>query len=129
MAEKAELSIYDLPNVVLINVGTNDATQNLSVTNAASRLGKLVDHIIDVVPNVTVVVSTLLPRSDAAAEKNVITINSGYRALVTDRQNAGKKVQLAEMHNGAIQLKDLQDGTHPTDAGSVDYLEYRNWLP
>ncbi|KAL1608357.1 hypothetical protein SLS60_003298 [Paraconiothyrium brasiliense] len=123
VAAKVSCAIDQKPNLVLINAGTNDALradQNGGVSfaqGAQGRMKDMIDDILSLVPDVTVILSTLLPNGNAAANNYAGTINAGFRSLVTSYQSAGKKVQLADMNTGFIVQSDLPDGTHPTDAG------------
>ena len=114
-----------MPNVVLINAGTNDANQDgktESVAGTGGRMKELINGIFAEVPEAVVVLSTLLPTD--GNQKNVDDINNQYRALVKEFDNAKKegddptyKVILAEMADGFITTGDLHDGTHPTPEG------------
>jgi lysophospholipase L1-like esterase len=123
VASKVSCAINQKPNLVLINAGTNDAVrsdQNGGLTfaqGAQGRMKTMIDEILTQVEDVTVILSTLLPNGNAAANNYVNTINAGYRSLVSSYQSAGKKVQLADMNTGWITQSELPDGTHPTDAG------------
>ncbi|KAL5435439.1 hypothetical protein PMIN07_006470 [Paraphaeosphaeria minitans] len=123
VATKVSCAIEQKPNLVLINAGTNDAMradQNGGASfaqGAQGRMKLIIDDIFKQVNDVTVVLSTLLPNGDAAANKHVGTINAGYRNLVSSYQSAGKKVQLADMNTGFIAASELPDGTHPNDTG------------
>jgi lysophospholipase L1-like esterase len=123
VASKVSCAIDQKPNLVLINAGTNDALradQNGGISfaqGAKDRMQTMIDDILTQVDGVTVILSTLLPNGNAAANNYVSTINTGYRNLVSSYQSAGKPVQLADMNTGWISASELPDGTHPTDAG------------
>ncbi|KAI1350842.1 hypothetical protein F5Y01DRAFT_315312 [Xylaria sp. FL0043] len=104
------------PNLILINVGTNDATGNIDIENAGERMRTLVQTCFDLSPGVVVLLSTLLPNTHAP--DNVLEINRLYRDLVIELQAAGKKIELADMDDGFITLDHiLPCGTHPTIEG------------
>ncbi|KAL2190053.1 SGNH hydrolase [Thermothelomyces heterothallicus CBS 203.75] len=107
------------PNVVLVNAGTNDATQNFQVATAGERMEAMLRDLWAVSPRAVVVLSTLLVNQDEATERNVVAINKQLRDLVARlRDDEKKKIVLAEMRGrGAPRLADLADGTHPTDEG------------
>ncbi|KAL2192426.1 carbohydrate esterase family 3 protein [Corynascus similis CBS 632.67] len=125
---------YYKPNVVLINAGTNDATQDFNVSTTGERMEALIRDLWRVSPRAVVVLSTLLVNGDPESELNVININAQYRALVERLQLEGgvkgegtdenrwrrrNRIVLAEMHDGddAPGLDDIVDGTHPNDEG------------
>ncbi|KAL2153553.1 hypothetical protein VTH82DRAFT_4708 [Thermothelomyces myriococcoides] len=109
------------PNVVLINAGTNDAMQNFNVSTAGERMEAMLRDLWSVSPRALIVLSTLLVNQDEAAERNVLTINSQYRALIDRlRHKERRRIVLAEMHNSnGPTLADLVDGIHPNDDGYI----------
>ncbi|KIN00783.1 carbohydrate esterase family 3 protein [Oidiodendron maius Zn] len=121
VAPKMENALPWLPNLIIIHVGTNDALQNYQVSTAQDRLGAMIDRINSALPHTVVLVSTLIPNLNAAAEANIQTINAALPAMVKQRTDAGALVYLADMHNGYITDADLtqSDGTHPNNAGYV----------
>ena len=106
------------PNVVLINVGTNDAVQNRNVSTAGERMAALVEDVLAWSPRATVVLSTLLVNRNAATERNVRSINEQLGAVAAGMREAGRRVWLVDMHgdDGPV-AGDLADDTHPNDAG------------
>lgn len=107
------------PNVVLVNAGTNDATQGWNVSTAGERMEGLLRDVWSLSPRAVVVLSTLLVNRGVEAERNVGVIN---RQLVDVakrlREGEGRKVVLVDMHGEAGPgLGDLADSTHPNDVG------------
>ena len=116
----SELTIPRMPNVVLINAGTNDAAGvNNSITaQAPSLMYKTINHLYENIPGVTIILSTLTPRRDKF-NPNVNLINKGYRNLYRYLTNAGMKIVLAEMNNGLLDPRtDYFDDIHPNDLGA-----------
>ncbi|MEV4516017.1 SGNH/GDSL hydrolase family protein [Dactylosporangium sp. NPDC049525] len=105
------------PDVVLLNVGTNDMLQNYDLPNAPARLSALVDQILRAAPAATVVMSTLVPSPDATVESRVRAFNAQLPGIAQAKAAAGKKVRLADFHAN-LTLADIgPDGIHPTDGG------------
>lgn len=117
-----------LPNVILLNAGTNDATQNgatESVSGTGARMRQLMDGIFSHVPAAVVILSTLIP--NGINQGNIDIINAQYRQLHreyvpldadgNEPTNPAFKVILAEMADGFITINDIHDGTHPTVLG------------
>jgi hypothetical protein len=77
----------------------------------------MLDRISSALPNTVVLVSTLIPNLNAAAEANIEMINVNIPTIVQERADTGSLIYLADMHNGYITDADLNqgDGTHPTD--------------
>ncbi|KAL4860487.1 SGNH hydrolase-type esterase domain-containing protein [Aspergillus spectabilis] len=112
--QEATRSVGYKPNVVLINAGTNDATQGYFVGTAGERMDALLDHLYSSIPDTTIILSTLLPNT--ARPALVADINVQYRRIYTRRSDAGDKIVLADMAN-ALEVSDLIDDTHPNDEG------------
>ncbi|KAK0639445.1 hypothetical protein B0T16DRAFT_395177 [Cercophora newfieldiana] len=92
---------FTKPNVVLINGGTNDATQNYNVLTVGDRMRGMINFIYSQSPGVSIVLSTLLPKANF----------QGNHAA------QGQKIVLCEMDDGFLTTADLPDGTHPNDGG------------
>jgi lysophospholipase L1-like esterase len=106
------------PNIVLINVGTNDA-YGPPGASWSTQLGALVDAILASSPTVKVVVSKLSYTDviwHPSMAANEQTIN-GYVASVYAARQAGGRVALADM--SVIPASWLSDGPglHPRDPG------------
>ncbi|RFN46103.1 integrin alpha n-terminal [Fusarium flagelliforme] len=104
------------PNVVLMNVGTNDANQN-KVNGAGNRLEGLLNDLwnADGMSRTYVVVSSVIRRNDANAEKNRKEINEQYKSLIRRLKATGKPITYVDID---IPLNELDsDGIHPVDAG------------
>lgn len=107
------------PDVVLINVGTNDTIQNYDLPNAPARMRALVQRIVAARPGIAVVLSTLVPSRDAGNNAEAQAFNAQLPAIARDEQAAGHRVHLADL-NSSLTIDDISsDGIHPTDAGYV----------
>ncbi|KAI9375572.1 SGNH hydrolase-type esterase domain-containing protein [Aspergillus egyptiacus] len=114
VAAAASRSVDMQPNLILINAGTNDALQSLSITTAASRMSALLSSLFAAIPNTTIILSTLLPNGPASDA--VDRISRELRGLVARRRSQGDKLVLAEM-SYFITAERLVDGIHPDDEG------------
>lgn len=135
---KARASVpVDLPNVILLNVGTNDCVQNYNMDNTTqqsvtapeltanatftvgTRMRMMVEDLIAWSPNVTVVMSTLINNRFEKTQARVLNANDQFRAVAAEMQGAGSKVVLAEMTAaaGGPNTTTMFDQTHPNDVG------------
>lgn len=135
---KARASVpQDLPNVILLNVGTNDCAQNYNLDNTTkqstaapqltanatdtvgTRMRSLVDDLLAWSPNATVIMSTLILNRKTAINARVDKTNTKYRAVAADLQAAGLRVVLADMgaDAGGPNATTMADSTHPNDVG------------
>ncbi|SCF21755.1 Repeat domain-containing protein [Micromonospora haikouensis] len=103
------------PNVVLLHIGTNDMHNNVDPAGAPGRLGSLIDQIFRTLPQVTLLVSTIVPSSNPATQARIAAFNQAVPGLVATRQADGKHVYLVNM--SAVTTADLVDELHPKDAG------------
>ena len=91
-------------------------SQNYDVANAHNRMGNLVDDIFDSVPNVTILVTTLPPNTNAATNANINIFNGNLPKMVAARPTA--KLMIADVNSALNAATDLiSDGEHPNDAG------------
>ncbi|MFC5718582.1 FG-GAP-like repeat-containing protein [Streptomyces gamaensis] len=105
------------PNVVLLNIGTNDIDTDDDVEGAPRRLDDLVSRITSAAPDMTVLVSSLVPNKDAQAQKRVQRYNAEIPGIVARQQAKGAHVDYVDM--GEVTVQDLHDWLHPNDAGFV----------
>lgn len=140
VAAKANESVPTyLPNLVLLNAGTNNCLQNRDWETAAEQMIELFEQVRTASTRVSIVLSTLLVNTDDAVDECVRRVNDQFRALVLDQQARSRKVVLAEMYGpGAPTVDDLVDSTHPGDVGfqnmaaiwfdSIKDAASRGWL-
>lgn len=106
------------PNLVLLNVGTNDCTGNVDIANAGKRMSSLLDDVFSGSPRATVILSTLLVRSSSSQQECVLNINTQYRAVAAAQKAKGRRLVLVDMQPPTGPTTgQLVDGTHPTEDG------------
>ncbi|RAJ40136.1 lysophospholipase L1-like esterase [Kitasatospora sp. SolWspMP-SS2h] len=103
------------PNVVTLEIGTNDLNQNYQVATAADRLSALIDQINRDAPDATVLVGTLIVSTSSTEEPNRPAFNAKLPGIVQAKQAAGKHVRLVDL--GTLTTADLSDALHPNDSG------------
>ncbi|KAM0263654.1 hypothetical protein ACHAPA_008628 [Fusarium lateritium] len=126
-----------LPNVVLVNAGTNDANGKQDDVNAGRtglQMKELIEGIFAEVPQAVVVLSTLIPK--VGNEDYVVKINEQYRTVYRQFVPLNKdgneepdpqfKVILAEMQP-FLTLDDIHDKTHPTILGERKMAAVWDW--
>ncbi|MFD0746284.1 FG-GAP-like repeat-containing protein [Phytohabitans flavus] len=103
------------PNVVLLHIGTNDMNRDVDPSGAIDRLTSLIDQIFRGAPGVTLLVSTLVPSSNATTQARINAYNTALLSRVDQLRASGKHVLPVRM--SAVTTADLADYLHPSDAG------------
>lgn len=103
------------PNVVTLEIGTNDLNGNYQIPTAPDRLRALIDRITRSLPEVTVLVGTVIVSTSGTVEANRPGFNARIPGIVQAQQAAGKRVRLVDM--SALTAADLADSLHPNDNG------------
>ncbi|KAI0457447.1 SGNH hydrolase-type esterase domain-containing protein [Xylaria acuta] len=110
-----------LPNVFVINVGTNNVLQRRDVDVAGKHMEAFIDYLLSASPRSTVVLSTLLTNTVPNREPLILDINRQFREVFQKYDK--KPVVLAELHPseglpGRPQVEDIgPDGSHPLEQG------------
>ncbi|KAI3325088.1 carbohydrate esterase family 3 protein [Xylariaceae sp. AK1471] len=113
------------PNLILMQVGTNDCFQKDDTTNILPRMRDLVDYMLEASPEVTVILSTLITTPNLDFEPCMLSANAQIRQVYNDLNREKKKVALAEMHYnqgllGRPMPEDIGgDRIHPTNEGYI----------
>jgi lysophospholipase L1-like esterase len=105
------------PDMVLLEIGTNDILREDNISQAPSRLNKLIDNITNQLPNTQLLVSSIPPISRTESQKQqAIEFNSHIPGIVDSKAAQGKNVSFVDIFS-ALTPDDLQDGIHPTVEG------------
>jgi lysophospholipase L1-like esterase len=100
------------PDVVLLDIGTNDYVQAYRTGRAPKRLARLIDAILAASPTVRVVVAKLLVCIGADRAAGITALNAAIPDIAAE---AGPRVTVADM--SGISTDDTVDGLHPDDFG------------
>ncbi|WP_239096432.1 SGNH/GDSL hydrolase family protein [Streptomyces sp. SID11385] len=103
------------PNVITLEIGTNDLNGNYEVPTAPDRMSALIDQILRDAPDATVLVGTVIVSTSATEEATRPAFNEKLAQLVRAKADAGAHVRLVDM--SALTPADLSDALHPNDNG------------
>ncbi|MFC9930718.1 ricin-type beta-trefoil lectin domain protein [Streptomyces sp. NPDC127190] len=103
------------PNVITLEIGTNDLNGGSAAQPAADRLHALIDRITADAPDATVLVGTVIVSTSSTEEATRPAFNAALPGIVQAEQAAGKHVRLVDM--SALTTADLSDPLHPNDNG------------
>ncbi|MDE7105524.1 MAG: hypothetical protein K2O36_06555, partial [Ruminococcus sp.] len=137
----------EAPDIVTLQIGTNDVIDNYEMEKAGERLEILVDYILENIPDDSVLFISPIPQldpnksdvydwfgnyrhsadwseqyDDITAEdwvrKSVASYNTFVNEIVTQKQQEGKNVVFSE---AAFEITDVKtqlfDGVHPNNTG------------
>ncbi|KAI0137960.1 carbohydrate esterase family 3 protein [Hypoxylon sp. NC0597] len=112
-----------LPNVFVINLGTNNLLQNKDVDKVGQQMEDMINYLLTASKQSTVILSTMLTNKVPNLEPTVLDMNRQYRDIMKTFEAEGKPVVLAEMHpseggSGVPTANEIgPDGSHPTVKG------------
>ena len=105
------------PDMVLLEIGTNDILRDDNISTAPSRLNELIDNITNQLPNTQLLVGSIPPISRTEEQRQqAIEFNSHIPGIVDSKAAQGKNVSFVDIFS-ALTPDDLQDGVHPTVEG------------
>jgi lysophospholipase L1-like esterase len=109
-----------LPNLVLVDAGTNNCNSGKAVPDAGAQVEAMIRDVYDKSPGSTVVMTTVLVNSKENQDACRRDVNDQYFALAEKLQAEGAKFVLVDMRSAAgPTVSDLADGRHPNDGGYV----------
>ncbi len=122
-------ALKDMPQIVLLFIGTNDEGYATSEAGASDRLGQLIDKIVAALPNSLLVVSSIYPFPGCKATNytpdqcavNVAAYDAAIPGVIKQRADQGKHVIYVDMSTpptGALST----DGVHPNDTVGYPWM-------
>ncbi len=109
------------PSIILLHIGTNDATEGRSAAQMELDLTSLLNNLKGARPNAQIFVASLIPRTDSSSDESVQkTYSAAIPAILTAE---GSNFHFVDMHsafeNSGEPLSSLlqSDGVHASQAG------------
>jgi lysophospholipase L1-like esterase len=102
------------PNLILLHIGTNDLDV-VSVSEALTDLGSVLDTIHAFDPDITVVLAQIVNRQ--IFSQDTADFNDQMVGLVQSRLAAGYKILLVDHESALLYPDDMSDLLHPNAAG------------
>jgi lysophospholipase L1-like esterase len=100
------------PQIVLLQIGTNDMYGDASTAGAPARMTALLNRITGTAPDAEVIVTTLPPLANETHNRRVQAFNQILPGLVGSLAGTGRNVRLADTGSALIQTE-LIDPFHP----------------
>ena len=122
-------ALKDMPQIVLLFIGTNDEGYASSAAGASDRLGQLIDKIVAALPNALLVVSSIYPfpgckdtnYTSTQCAANVTAYDATMPGVIQQRVAQGKHLLSVDMSTpptGALST----DGVHPNDTVGYPWM-------
>lgn len=109
-----------LPNLVLLDAGTNNCNAGGIVPDAGANVSTLINSIYAQSPGSTVILASVLVNKVPAQEACRVDVNNQYNALAAQLTGQGAKFVFVDMRSpDGPTVNDLADTRHPNDAGYV----------
>jgi lysophospholipase L1-like esterase len=105
------------PDIVLLHIGTNDLLQGQSVSSTIDDIGRIIDSLRGVNPNVTVLLAKIIPSGFANLDANIQALDEQIPGLVSAKDTQQSRVLLVDQYSGFDPQADSADGLHPTESG------------
>ena len=101
-----------VPDIVLLDAGTNDYVQKYDVNQAPARLANVVDRIITLAPHAKIMLARLLVIEGDRRAAGVRVLNAAIPRIAAARRGHVTVVDMSR-----ISVANTVDGVHPTDSG------------
>lgn len=105
------------PDIVLLHAGTNDIRSGLGVQSALNSLGRIIDNLRGVNPNVKILLAQLIP--DAGFDDQINQLNAAIPGLAQSKSTGQSPVIVVDQHSGISESADMQDGIHLNASGDA----------
>ncbi|MFI5730195.1 GDSL-type esterase/lipase family protein [Kribbella sp. NPDC051587] len=101
------------PDVITLQIGTNDMYSDADAGAAPGKLSALIDTMTSTLPNVKVFVSAIPQLANATYYTRVSAFNSTIPGIVAGKVANGKHVGYLDANSGLFQPYDFVDMWHP----------------
>jgi len=113
------LKQIEIPDVILLHVGTNDFGKEVDIFTAIDRYEKLLAKIGRLSPTSNIIATSLIIRTDEAYDPIQRLFNTFIEDIVLQQAAKGIKVTYLNM-NAVVKKEQLVDGIHPNKEGYRD---------
>lgn len=112
----------ELPDVVLLMIGTNDVAVGCDLAESARALEAIVDRVAERAPSATTVVASIVPTQSPAMDLRGDAYVASVAKLVEARAARGGRIRFADVRAAFVAREGyrtqlLADLVHPNDAG------------
>jgi lysophospholipase L1-like esterase len=118
------------PDVVMVQLGTNDVWSNLSPSTILTAFSGLVDQMRASNPTMRIVVAQILPMNPSNCPdcgQRAVAFNAAIPAWAAGKSTAASPITVVDTWTGINTATDTSDGVHPNDAGNQKISQA--WYP
>jgi len=108
--------VGNVPEIVLIHLGTNDVLEGTSLTDAKENLRAIIDGLRDVKPDVAILLAQIIPNR-APYEDAVLALNAHIADLAAEEDTIASPVVLVDQYTGYDSATQNFDKVHPNELG------------
>ena len=119
------------PDVVLIQLGTNDVWNNIAPATILASFSTLVDQMRANNPNMKILVAQILPMNPTGCSdcpQRVINFNAAIPAWAASKTTAQSPITVVDLWTGFDVAADTGDGVHPNSATGFPKVA-NSWYP
>jgi lysophospholipase L1-like esterase len=109
------------PDVVMMQLATNDVWSNISTSTILSTFSGLVDQMRVSNPKMRVVVAKIPPMNPSGCSEcaqRVVNLNAAIPAWAAGKSSVASPITVVDLWTGFSTATDTGDGVHPNDAGN-----------
>ncbi len=119
------------PDIVMIQLGTNDVWNNIAPATILASFGVLIDQMRANNPNVRVIVAQILPMNPTGCgdcPQRVINFNAAIPAWAAAKSTSQSPISVVDLWTGFNVTTDTTDGVHPN--GTTGFQKVSDsWYP
>lgn len=116
----------ELPDIVLVHLGTNDVLQSQRTRTTIDEIGQIIDRIRISNSNVTILLAQLIPVDDTGRNVAIRSLNDAILHLAASKQSESSPVRVVDQFFGFDPKLDTYDGLHPNPSGEEKMAQ--NWF-
>lgn len=125
----AGTSIPNVPDMVLMHLGTNDLGHGHATSQIQADLGAVIDRFRASSPKVVVMLAQITPLDPGrvgAWGSNVPALNAVIPGIAAGKSTADSPVLVVDQFTGFDAMQDTMDGAHPNASGNQKLAEH--WM-
>ncbi|EPE31216.1 SGNH hydrolase [Glarea lozoyensis ATCC 20868] len=110
------------PDIVMMELGTNDVWSHLPTETIVAALTKLVDQMRSQKPTMRVLVAQITPMNPSGCSdcnQGVINLNKAVVAWAPTKSTAASPISVVDCFTGFNTATDTNDGVHPNNSGNA----------